>query len=177
MVKPGGPCQGPGATEGTNCGVTEISDKSDWRKGGKFKPEHKGKACCTKNACRIFLGVIADPKIAKAESALVALMKDFLLERVVNATLPSDRLQQQYRREDMWQQYFKPFQLRQVPDSEGWGGPETATLRQSRVARLIRTYQRRIRNRVDHHRQNRVKNTLFFTVDPTQFYKRLAVGV
>ena len=110
-------------------------------------------------------------------SRLVALMKDFLLERVVNATLPSDRLQQQYRREDMWQQYFKPFQLRQVPDSEGWGGPETATLRQSRVARLIRTYQRRIRNRVDHHRQNRVKNTLFFTVDPTQFYKRLAVGV
>ena len=69
MVKPGGPCQGPGATEGTICGVTEISDKSDWRKGGKFKPEHKGKACCTKNACRIFLGVIADPKIAKAEAA------------------------------------------------------------------------------------------------------------
>ena len=113
-------------------------------------------------------------------SRLVALMKDFLLERVVNSTLPSnapDRLQQQYRREDMWQQYFKPFQLRQVPDIEGVSGPETATLRQSRVARLIRTYQRRIRNRVDRHRQNRVKNTLFFTVDPTEFYRRLAVGV
>ena len=110
-------------------------------------------------------------------SRLVALMKDFLLERVVNATLPSDRLQQQYRREDMWQQYFKPFQLRQVPDIEGVSGPETATLRQSRVARLIRTYQRRIRNRVDRHRQNRVKNTLSYTVERTQFYKRLAVGV
>ena len=94
-------------------------------------------------------------------SRLVALMKDFLrvwgnIDSAVS---------------------IRTFQLRQVPDSEGWGGPETATLRQSRVARLIRTYQRRIRNRVDHHRQNRVKNTLFFTVDPTQFYKRLAVGV
>ena len=114
-------------------------------------------------------------------SRLVALMKDFLLERV--ATLvpgPDGRYSPSsvsiYRRNDMWMQYFKPFQLRQVPDIEGVSGPETATLRLSRVARLIRTYQRRIRNRVDRHRQNRVKNTLFFTVDPTEFYRRLAVG-
>ena len=69
MGKRGGPCQAPGKEEGSICGITEISDRCDWRKGGKFKPEHKGKACCTKNACRVFLGVIADPKIARAEAA------------------------------------------------------------------------------------------------------------
>ena len=47
MVKHGGPCQGPGQTDGTICGVTEIGDKSSWRVGGRFKPEHKGKPCCT----------------------------------------------------------------------------------------------------------------------------------
>ena len=62
-------CQGPGGTEDSICGVTEISDKSDWRKGGKFKPEHAGKWCCTKRQCRITLGVIADPKVAKQEAA------------------------------------------------------------------------------------------------------------
>ena len=69
MVKLGGPCQAPGKTEGTICGETEIGDKSDWRRGGKHKPEHAGKWCCPKNKCRIALGVIPDPKAPKAEVA------------------------------------------------------------------------------------------------------------
>lgn len=69
MVKLGGPCQAPGKTEGTICGVTEIGDNSDWRRGGKHKPEHAGKWCCPKNKCRIALGVIPDPKAPKAEVA------------------------------------------------------------------------------------------------------------
>ena len=69
MGKPGGPCQGPGGTDDSICGVTEISDKSDWRKSGKFKPEHADKWCCTKRLCRITHGVIADPKAAKQEAA------------------------------------------------------------------------------------------------------------
>ena len=64
MVKVGGPCQGPGKRPGTICGVTEISDGSSWRNGGKHKPEHKGKPCCTKKACRVFLGVIPDKNAA-----------------------------------------------------------------------------------------------------------------
>ena len=69
MVKRGGPCQAPGKTEGTICGETEIGDNSDWRRGGKHKPEHAGKWCCPKNKCRIALGVIPDPKAPKAEVA------------------------------------------------------------------------------------------------------------
>ena len=71
MVKHGGPCQGPGQTDGTICGTTEIGDKSSWRVGGRFKPEHKGKLCCTKTKCRKFLGVIADvaPSAAAATAA------------------------------------------------------------------------------------------------------------
>ena len=64
MGKLGGPCQGPGTVPGTVCGVTIITDSSSWRNGGKFKPEHKGKACCTKRTCRIYLGVIKDPSAA-----------------------------------------------------------------------------------------------------------------
>ena len=69
MVKRGGPCQAPGAEKGSICGITEISDRCDWRKGGKFKPEHKGKACCTKRQCRIALGVIPDTELPKEEAA------------------------------------------------------------------------------------------------------------
>jgi len=69
MGKRGGPCQGPGEEEGSICGITEIGDKCDWRTGGRFKPEHKGKACCTKNRCRIALGVVPDTKLAKEEAA------------------------------------------------------------------------------------------------------------
>ena len=71
MVKHGGPCQGPGQTDGTICGVTEIGDKSSWRVGGRFKLEHKGKPCCTKTKCRKFLGVIEDvaPSAAAATVA------------------------------------------------------------------------------------------------------------
>ena len=61
MVKRGGPCQGPGENDGAICGVTEISGTCSWRRGGKFKPEHSGKACCPKRSCRIALGVIVDP--------------------------------------------------------------------------------------------------------------------
>ena len=68
MGKRGGPCQGPGEEVGSICGITEISTKCDWRMGGKFKPEHKGKACCTKNRCRIALGVAPDTKLAKEEA-------------------------------------------------------------------------------------------------------------
>ena len=42
---------------------------------------------------------------------------------------------------------FQRYQNRQVPDRDGRSGPETATLRQSRVVSRIRTYQRRFRNR------------------------------
>ena len=71
MVKHGGPCQGPGQTDGTICGETEIGDKSSWRVGGRFKPEHRGKPCCTKTKCRKFLGVIEDvaPSAAAATAA------------------------------------------------------------------------------------------------------------
>ena len=72
MVKLGGPCQGPGATDGIICGVTEIGDKSSWRRGGKFKPEHAGKACCTKKECRVHLGVIEDPRAAAPAPAAAA---------------------------------------------------------------------------------------------------------
>ena len=69
MGKRGGPCQGPGEEVGSICGITEISTKCDWRTGGKFKPEHKGKACCTKNRCRVALHAIRDTKLAKEEAA------------------------------------------------------------------------------------------------------------
>ena len=65
MVNRGGPYQGPGATPGTTCDISEISCKSTWRKGGKFKREHAGKLCCSKRRCRIFLGVIEDPNAAE----------------------------------------------------------------------------------------------------------------
>ena len=81
MGKHGGPCQAPGKTEGTICGETEISDKSDWRRGGKHKPEHAGKWCCTKNLCRIALGVILDPKAPKAEIAPSVLPREWSSRR------------------------------------------------------------------------------------------------
>ena len=59
-MRPGGPCQGPGSTAGTICGVTAILHSASWRKGGKYIPEHQGKACCPKRRCRIYLGVIED---------------------------------------------------------------------------------------------------------------------
>ena len=69
MVKVGGPCQGPGQLPNTICGETEISDGSSWRRGGKYKPEHQGKPCCTKRPCRIYLGVIEDPKASESPAA------------------------------------------------------------------------------------------------------------
>ena len=69
MVKVGGPCQAQGELPNTICGATEISDKSSWRRGGKYKPEHQGKLCCTKRPCRIYLGVIEDPKAAESPAA------------------------------------------------------------------------------------------------------------
>ena len=65
MVKRGGPCEAPVDDQGNLCGITEISDKSDWRKG---KEEHAGKWCCTKAACRKALKVIT-PKAAAAPPA------------------------------------------------------------------------------------------------------------
>ena len=73
MGKAGGPCQGPGDLPNTICGATMITDKSSWRVGGKFKPEHAGKPCCTKRPCRIFLGVIEDTKAVAAAAADAAL--------------------------------------------------------------------------------------------------------
>ena len=69
MVKVGGPCQAQGELPNTICGATEISDKSSWRRGGKYKPEHQGKLCCTKRPCRIYLGVIEDPEAAESPAA------------------------------------------------------------------------------------------------------------
>ena len=43
---------------------------------------------------------------------------------------------------------------------------------------LMRSYITKLKQRVRERRlQRRVKNTLFYTVDPTEFYQRLAVGV
>ena len=43
---------------------------------------------------------------------------------------------------------------------------------------LMRSYITKLKQRVRERRlQRRVKNTLFHTVDPTEFYQRLAVGV
>ena len=72
MVKAGGPCQGPGKLPNTVCGETEISDSCSWRVGCKFKPEYQGKACCTKRPCRIYLGVIQDPKAVASQPAATA---------------------------------------------------------------------------------------------------------
>ena len=72
MVKAGGPCQGPGKLPNTVCGETEISDSCSWRVGGKFKPEYQGNACCTKRPCRIYLGVIQDPKAVASQPAATA---------------------------------------------------------------------------------------------------------
>ena len=80
MGKVGGPCQGPGVTEGTVCGATEIADTCDWRKGGKFKPEHVGKPCCTKRACRIFLGVIEVPNAAKKRRAEFEVVQEEMVQ-------------------------------------------------------------------------------------------------
>ena len=58
---------------------------------------------------------------------------------------------------------FQRYQFRQVPDKEGRVGPQTATLRQSRVVSLIRTFQRRFRNRLArglNQRQRRVQTYL-----------------
>lgn len=68
MVKIGGPCQGPGPTEGSVCGITEIPDSCKWREG---KDEHRGKACCTKRQCGIYLKAIT-PKAAKPPPAATA---------------------------------------------------------------------------------------------------------
>ena len=43
---------------------------------------------------------------------------------------------------------------------------------------LMRSYITKLKQRVRERRlQRRVKNTLFYTVGPTEFYQRLAVGV
>ena len=52
MGKKGGPCMGPGVAEGTICGITEIPDSCNWRRGTGV---HGGKACCTKRECEDFL--------------------------------------------------------------------------------------------------------------------------
>ena len=52
---------------------------------------------------------------------------------------------------------FQRYQFRQVPDKEGRVGPQTATLRQSRLVSLIRTFQRRVRNQL---RRRRVQTYL-----------------
>ena len=71
MVKLGGPCEAPvdDKTPPTLCGITEISDKSDWRKG---KEEHAGKWCCTKADCRRALKVIPPKAVAAAPAAAPA---------------------------------------------------------------------------------------------------------
>lgn len=68
MVKLGGPCEAPvdDKQPPTLCGITEITDKSDWRKG---KEEHAGKWCCTKADCRRALKVIPSKVVPAAAPA------------------------------------------------------------------------------------------------------------